>query len=414
MRAVVFTLGCKVNEAESAGIMSALEEDGWEVSDRLSPADIYVLNTCAVTREAEKKSRQLVTRAKRFNPQARVYVCGCASQKDAEQFRERGVTFVTGARDKDGVVAEIAKTFGGKRFASGIPKRTRTRAFVKIQDGCNNFCSYCVIPYLRGRETSRRIEEIVEEIKLTDCPEIVLNGINISSFNDGGAKLPQLISALKGINKRIRLGSLECGIITEELLAALRELPDFAEQFHLSLQSGSTAVLKSMNRRYSREEYLEKCALIYSHFPEAAITTDIIAGFCTETEEDFLQSLSIVEEAGLARVHAFAFSPREGTAAFKMKDLPADIKSGRLHRLLAAAERAREAFTEKFVGVKTDFIAEDREGEYVVGYTGNYIKIYIGEPLPAGEKAEVIIKKKFRDGAYAELCKNSRPLGDRD
>ena len=193
MKASVFTLGCKVNETESACIMASLEKCGWEVTDKLCPADIYVLNTCAVTSEAEKKSRQLVARARKFNPAAQIYVCGCASEKDANRFYERGVTFVTGARNKEEILKAMASRFGGETCGLSLPKQTKTRAFVKIQDGCNNFCSYCIIPYLRGREKSRKTEDILGEITQTPCPEIVLNGINISSYGYDGITLTDLI-----------------------------------------------------------------------------------------------------------------------------------------------------------------------------------------------------------------------------
>ena len=186
MRAVVFTLGCKVNEVESASLMASLEKLGWETSDRLSPADIYVLNTCAVTREAERKSRQLVARAKKFNPDARIYVIGCASQKNGVQFEDKGVSYVGGARDKQNVLSAIARDLGGDYPCElSYPKQVRTRAFIKIEDGCNNFCSYCVIPYLRGRVCSRPTDDILAEIRACTAPEIVLTGINISAYDDG-------------------------------------------------------------------------------------------------------------------------------------------------------------------------------------------------------------------------------------
>lgn len=402
MKAVVFTLGCKVNEAESAQILASLEALGWEVSDELSYADMFVLNTCAVTKEAEKKSRQLIARARRFNPQAEIFVCGCASQKDGAAFKGRGVTYVCGS-DKSEVIGAVTSRFGGKDIGLLFPKRIKTRAFIKIQDGCNNFCSYCIIPYLRGRERSRPIDDILEEINSCDCPEAVLNGINISSYHSGGVGLCGLINALDKIDKRVRLGSLECNVITGELLAALKNLKDFAPQFHLSLQSGSSAVLKSMNRHYTREEYLGKCKLIYEYFPDAAITTDIIAGFATETEEDFMQSLSIIEEVGFARVHAFAFSPREGTVAFNMKDLPPEVKKERLKRLIAAGETAAKKYVQKFSGGVTDFIAEEYSEGFTTGYTPNYIKVYAPMSLESGKLYRIKLKEIFKDGAYAEI-----------
>lgn len=403
MKAVVFTLGCKVNEVESASVMASLEKLGWEVSDRLSFADLYVLNTCAVTREAEKKSRQLIARAKKFNPEAQIFVCGCASEKDRAAFEEKGVAFVCGAQKKEEIISAVVSRFGGENIGLLFPKQTKTRAFIKIQDGCNNFCSYCIIPYLRGREKSRKIDDILGEIKNCASPEVVLNGINISSYGYENITLCDLIRAMKSVDKRVRLGSLECNIINGQFLSALKELKDFAPQFHLSLQSGSTAVLKAMNRHYTREEYIEKCRLIYKFFPEAAITTDIIAGFATETETDFEESLSIIKEVGFARVHAFAFSPREGTVAFKLKDLPAAVKSERLHRLLKAGEEASKSYLNRFLNKKTDFISEEYQDGFTTGYTPNYIKVYVPLPLVSGRKYGVELTGIFKDGAYGKL-----------
>lgn len=396
MKAVVFTLGCKVNEVESSLIMASLEKMGFEVSDKLGYADAYVLNTCAVTKEAEKKSRQLMARAKKFNPEAKIFVCGCASQKDKESFLKKGVTFVTGARAKQEIITAFAKEYNLTDIGLSLPKQVKTRAFIKIQDGCNNFCSYCVIPYLRGREVSRPLEDILCEISQTESAEIVLNGINVSSYN-GGNLIP-LIKGLRTFDKRIRFGSLECNVITDEFLSALRELKNFAPQFHLSLQSGSNAVLKAMNRHYTREEYLEKCRKIYEYFPDCAITTDIIAGFPEEGEEDFLQSLSIIGEAGFAKVHAFAFSPREGTAAYKLKDLPDAVKSERLHRLLDEGDKARKKYEQKYFGKVKEIIAEQTYEGYTDGYTDNYIRVYVEGNLCAGKTYKVVLKEFFKDG----------------
>ena len=398
MRAVVFTLGCKVNEAESASIMAALEQMGWETDDKLSYADAYILNTCAVTREAEKKSRQLIARAKKFNEKAQIFVCGCASEKDRKSFEERGVTFVTGARRKQEIIDAFAAHYGTPVTKMPFPKQTKTRAFIKIQDGCNNFCSYCIIPYLRGRETSRPIDDILTEINSISSPEIVLNGINISSFEGG---LEKLMEAIKGVDKRIRLGSLECSAITDSLLTALKGLKDFAPQFHLSLQSGSDGVLKAMNRHYTRAEYLEKCAKIYEYFPDAAITCDIIAGFAIETEEDFENSLSIIDEAGFARIHAFAYSPREGTTAYKLKDIPPEIKKDRLKRLIAAGKISERKYISRFLGSIREIIAEEVEDGYTTGYTDNYIRVYVKEKLTAGRKYRVKLIELFKDGVLA-------------
>lgn len=403
MKAVVFTLGCKVNEVESASIMNALCQLGWEVSPELGCADVYILNTCAVTREAEKKSRQLVARVRKFNPDAPIYVCGCASEKNGGQFADKGVKFVCGARDKQRVLDAIAEDFGcGAHIVAGLPKQVRTRAFVKIGDGCNNFCSYCIIPYLRGRVTSRSVRDIVEEIALTQSEEVVLTAINISAYGkDTGSSLTELMSALKDTDKRIRLGSLECGIIDEGFLQSCKELKDFAPQFHLSLQSGSDEVLRRMNRHYTRAEYLEKCALIYKYFPDAAITTDIIAGFCGETDEDFSDSLSIIKEADFARIHAFAYSPREGTKAYSLQDIPAPIKDKRLHALIAEGDRAEREFIASRIGKTREVIFEDFDGRYTDGYTPEYIKVYV-EGRHSG-RASVTLTSAFRDGALGTV-----------
>lgn len=405
MKAVVFTLGCKVNEVESASIMTELRKRGFETSDKLSFADVYVLNTCAVTREAERKSRQLIARAKKFNFDASVYVCGCASQKNPAQFEGKGVRFVGGAQNKQKVVDAVCRDFNLEGCLSlGYPAQVKTRAFIKIEDGCNNFCSYCVIPYLRGRVTSRPIADIVEEIRQCPAPEIVLTGINISAYDAEEGGLAALIKAIAFTDKRVRLGSIECNVIDDGFLSALKELKDFAPQFHLSLQSGSDSVLRAMNRHYTRAEYLDKCRLIYEHFPDAAITTDIIAGFCGESEEDFEGSLSIIGEAGFSKVHAFAFSPREGTRAYSMQDVPKDIKSDRLHRLLQAGKAAEEKYVNERLGREYAVINEDFDGEYTCGYTQGYIKVYLVGKHEG--KRKVILKKLFRDGALGEVVQD--------
>ncbi len=401
MKAVVFTLGCKVNEVESASIMAELERRGFETGEELEYADIYVLNTCAVTREAERKSRQLISRALKFNPAAAVYVCGCASQKNAAAFERENVRYVCGAQKKEQVVNAIAADFGGDGCAAlGYPKKVKTRAFIKIEDGCNNFCSYCVIPYLRGRVISRTAEEIAEEIAQCTAPEIVLTGINISAYGGCEGGLAGLIEKISFSDKRVRLGSLECNVIDDRLLGALKALPDFAPQFHLSLQSGSDGVLRSMNRHYTRAEYLDKCALIYKYFPDAAITTDIIAGFCGESEEDFNASLSIIGEAGFARVHAFAFSPREGTRAFIMQDVDKAVKKERLHRLLAAAAQAEANYIANRIGREYTVVFEDYDGEYTTGYTEGYIKVYVAGKRVG--KGRVRLLSPYKDGALAQ------------
>ncbi len=403
MIACVFTLGCKMNEVESASLMQGLIERGYEVTDELKVADLYLLNTCAVTAEAEKKSRQAVARMRKFNPSAPVLVCGCASHFHPEAFLgKEGVTVVTGARQKDKILALLDEkgAFPDGEVTSfcelPTPVRTKTRAFLRIQDGCNNFCSYCIIPYLRGRTRSRGQSSVVAEATACGAKEIVLTGIDISSYQSGG-DLGDLLLALKGVPARIRLGSLEVGVISEQFLQKMKDAGNVCPHFHLSLQSGSTAVLKRMNRHYSREQYLDKCKLIYQYFPDAAITTDIIVGFPEESEEEFLCSLSIVGEAGFAHVHAFPFSPREGTVAYKLPDLPSAVKKERMARLSERAGAQEEAYLSRFVG-REGVVLFEEDG----GYSENYLRIY-AEGANEGDLCRVEYLSPYKDGLKGKI-----------
>lgn len=404
MKACVFTLGCKMNEVESRSLMAGLENLGYETTDTPEKADLYLINTCAVTGEAEKKSRQAIARLRKFNPQAPVVVFGCASSHAPEAFaKKEGVIFVAGAQGKDKVLALLGEKgvfpdAEERTFCElPLPKRTKTRAFVRIQDGCDNFCSYCIIPYLRGRSRSRSREEILNEVAETDAREIVLTGIDISSYRDKETGLGELLYALKDFPVRVRLGSLEQKAVTREFLKLAKAAGNVMPHFHLSLQSGSDAVLRSMNRHYTRKEYLEKCALIYEYFENAAITTDIIVGFAGETEEDFLQSLAIVEEAGFARVHVFPYSPREGTVSFRREDTPAEIKKERAARLAKAGAQAERRFLQKQIGRVAEVLFEE-DG----GYTENYVRVH-ASGAREGELEKVKIIKINDGGVIAEL-----------
>ena len=404
MKACIFTLGCKMNEVESMSLGAGLEKLGYEVTDEIGYADLYLLNTCAVTKEAEKKSRQAVARLRKFNPSAPVIVFGCASSKSPAAFSEKeGVIFVAGAQGKDKVLSLLGEhglyPDSDERIFSELPapKQFKTRAFIRIQDGCNNFCSYCIIPYLRGRSRSRSAQAILDEAKSLSAKEIVLTGIDISSYQDGEIDLGKLLFMMRDLPVRVRLGSLEAHVITRAFLENIKAAGNVMPHFHLSLQSGSDHVLKSMNRRYTRKEYLEKCALIYEYFENAAITTDIIVGFAGETEEDFQDSLSIIKEAGFARVHVFPYSPREGTVAFKRADTPAEIKKERTAKLLAAADEAEKRFLEKQLG-KTCEVLFEEDG----GYTENYIRVH-AKGAREGEVKQVKIIKINDHGVDAEI-----------
>ena len=418
MRAVVFTLGCKVNDVESGSLIRGLEEMGYTVSREIEYADLYVLNTCAVTAEAERKSRQAVGKMQKCNPNAKVIVCGCASEKSAASFADKGVYAVFGAKSKNkileiaknGLLSECGGVFVGEDCGRVYeemlpPECLKTRNFVKIQDGCDRFCSYCIIPYLRGRNRSRDMESAAKEILESTAQETVITGIDVSAYKDGqGRDLADLLYAVKDAKTRIRLGSLEVSLIAERFLAATKAVQNFAPQFHLSLQSGSNNVLKSMNRHYTREEYLEKCEMIYRAFPSAAITTDIIVGFPTETEEDFEQSLKIVQEAGFSQIHAFPYSPREGTNAYKKyKELSATTKKERLDRLLKAGAEQKNRYLEKFVGECLEVVPELCIDGITEGYSENYIRVYIDGQIEK-QPTQVRVERLFKDGVLAVLC----------
>ena len=382
---------------------------GYEVSEELGYADIYIINTCAVTAEAEKKSRQAIQRARKFNPEARIIVTGCASQKSPEDFlAKNGVTLVTGAKSKEKILGMLEEkgvqlTDKDEYGEEPLPIRAiRTRAFIKVQDGCDNFCSYCIIPYLRGRSRSRSICDILKEIEYLNPVEAVITGINLSAYNYEGKGLNQLIEGLSGVDCRIRLGSLEVNVITEELLIALKNLKNFAPHFHLSLQSGSNEVLKSMNRHYTREAFYEKCLLIRRYFPSAAITTDIIVGYSTESEENFFETCELARRVGFADLHCFPYSRREGTVGAKLKELPAAVKDERMKKLQQIKSELRKNFIAKNVMTEADFVPEEYEEGFTVGYTGNYVRAYVAGECEA-KIQKIRITGEYLDGVKAEI-----------
>lgn len=411
MKAAVFTLGCKVNECESDALISALAERGFTVTDRLEPADIYIVNTCAVTREAERKSRQAAERIKKLNPSAKIIFTGCAAQKDPASFCRLGGGLVTGVFGKNDIPDML--TFSGA-YLSPEPKEyeemhtvktLRSRAFIKVQDGCDSFCSYCIIPYLRGRSRSRALESVLSELAALSPAEAVITGIDLSSYNYKGLGLAGLVAALKDFPGRLRLGSLEERVIDRELLENLAGLKNFAPHFHLSLQSGSDAVLKKMNRKYTASGFLNKVRLIREYFPAAGITTDIIAGFPTETEEDFNRTVDFVDEAEFSDIHPFTYSPRSGTAAYRLKDLPAGIKKARTAVLLEKKAQLKNKFAQKNQGAALDFLAEEQKNGVTEGYSGNYLRLYVKGDVPRGKTVKVRVTEPYRDGAFAELIK---------
>ncbi len=413
MKVSVLTLGCKVNKYESDALIFELKSRGIDATDNLEEADAYIINTCAVTNEAERKSRQMIERARKFNPNAEIYVMGCASQNRPVQFEDRNVKMIIGTAGKKKIVDELSHS-GTHLFELPtayeddlFSAQSLTRAFIKIQDGCDHFCSYCIIPYLRGRSRSRSLESIVSEVEKLpdDVKEVVLVGIDVSDFKiDGKKGLGKLLQTLDKYGKRLRLSSMEDSLIDEEFLKVLSTLKNFCPHFHLSLQSGCDNVLKKMNRHYTTDEFANSVALIRKYFPLAGITTDIIVGFPTETEEDFEETLKFVESVKFSQLHIFPYSKRDGTAASKLyKDLSGKVKNEREKRLEELGDRLKTEFLRENKTGKV--LIEAKNGDYFDGYTENYIKCYVSGDLKVGEIVDVQIEKSFKDGVLATAKK---------
>lgn len=420
MKVVIHTLGCKVNQYESDAIALALEERGIDVSYELEKADAYVVNTCAVTNEAEKKSRQVLAKIQKLNPKAKIYVCGCASQHNPQNFQKgKNVVHISGVANKLKLADAIEKGRGVVELDSlpaeyndtYVSKPSKTRAYIKIQDGCNNFCSYCLIPYLRGRSRSRNVVEILNEVENLQqfAKEIVLTGIDISDFKiDGKPALGKLLEMLSDYNVRIRLGSLEQGVVNDELLEVILKMKNLCPHFHLSLQSGSATVLKRMNRHYTPEQFLAVVQKIGKCFVNPAITTDVIVGFPGETEEEFMETVNFVKKVKFFQIHVFPYSKREGTVAAKMKDLNGDIKRKRVEILEKINEKLQKKYINKCKKTLHSVLIEEKEGQYYIGHAENYIKCYIkAEKLNLNTFVAVKLKKPYIDGALA-VVKNMK------
>lgn len=422
----VLTLGCKVNQCESAAIVATLKASNYDASEGLAPADVYVLNTCSVTAEADKKSRQYIAKLCKLNPSCRIIAVGCSTQNSPEKFARNNVYAIGSTTNKsDFVLNCINKIYNENKYNTlsdiilydntlksigncdkycyeRYPITDKTRAFVKIQDGCNRFCSYCIIPYLRGRSRSRSIEDIVNECNEINSKEIVLTGIDMSAYGrDIGESFDGLLRALSSINARKRLGSLECEIIDEKVLDAMKA-GNYCPHFHLSLQSGSAEVLKTMNRHYDCDLFFKKVQLIRSYYPLAAITTDIIVGFPTETDEFFKESCEFIEKCAFSDIHVFPYSSRVGTlAAKKYKTLPPDIVKNRVNVLLEIKKRLHMEFINKNLGTFAPVYVEDCENGFNVGYTPNYIKVY--SSAVCGDISNIRLSEPFLDGVRGEV-----------
>lgn len=410
----LINLGCKVNRYESDCMITLLEQAGYSTTYKQVWADYYIVNTCAVTGEAEKKSRQTIAKINKLNANAKIVMCGCACVKNKDQFKDKkNVIAVIGNAGKENIVevlrGNILPSCHSTLDIAGLsnPQKTQTRSYIKIQDGCNKFCTYCIIPYVRGRSRSRELQGIVNEAfeMAKETNEIVITGIDVSSFkinNEQG--FPELLNQLKTLPARIRLSSLEVGIVTKELLEVLKIMPNFCNHFHLSLQSGSNTILKRMNRRYSAEIFLEKIALIREYFPNANITSDIIVGFANESEEEFSQTVEFAKKANFGEIHIFPYSPREGTVSFNFENIAKETRKERASKLQEIANELKLNYIKKHYNQKEQMLIEGVEGGYTVGYTGNYIKCYIkNNTLKKGMLANIVFKEPFLEGCRCEL-----------
>ncbi len=408
MKVAVLTLGCKVNKYESDALIFKLKEMGFDATDKLEYADFYVINTCAVTNEAERKSRQMVERCHKFNNNAKIFIMGCASQNRPLQFGEK-VNFVQGVANKLEIISHFQE-IGNKIY--NLPDvyeddlysaQTLTRAFIKIQDGCNNFCTYCIIPYLRGRSRSRSMESVISEVEKLpqDVKEIVLVGIDVSDYKQNGKRsLIDLLERLDCYGKRLRLSSMEDNLIDEDFVERLSKLKNFCPHFHLSLQSGSDEVLKKMNRKYTTIDFMNSVNLIRKYFKNAGITTDVIAGFPTETEEDFEKSCEFIKKVNFSDLHIFPYSKREGTVASKIyKDLPKSVKNERVKVLEEIKKKNKLNFIKKNDIVEI-LIEEEKNGAFY-GYSKNYIRCVLKGNFKVGE---IVRAKIIEPGLESTLC----------
>ena len=402
-KAALHNLGCKVNAYETEAMQELLEQNGYEIVPFKEGADVYIINTCTVTNVADRKSRQMLHKARKMNPDAVVVATGCYVQARGEDI-DPCVDIVVGNNKKKDLIAILDEYYNAqhkvkkelldinheKEYEEMQVTHTaeHTRAYIKVQDGCNQFCSYCIIPYARGRVRSRRFENVIAEVErlaANGFKEVVLTGIHLSSYGvdfeeaTGLLELIQAVNAVKGI-ERIRLGSLEPKIVTEHFASELSKLDKICPHFHLSLQSGCDATLKRMNRKYTTKEYERGCELLRKYFVHPAITTDVIVGFPGETEEEFEQTKAYLEHIHFYEMHIFKYSKRKGTRAAVMPDqIDEQIKAARSEKLIALGHDMSKEFRKFYIGKNEEALFEEKavigDKEYFVGYTKEYVKV---------------------------------------
>ena len=408
LKAAFLTLGCKVNQYETDAMRELLEAAGYDIVDFKERADVYIINTCSVTNMADRKSRQMIHRARKKNPGAVVVAAGCYVQAAENELKEKGIADVLIGNNKKKDIVRILEEYfqKGEKTAEVLDIsctneyesltihkiNEHTRAYIKIQDGCNQFCSYCIIPYTRGRIRSKQPEDVIREIRALareGYKEVVLTGIHLSSY---GMDFPEenrtdLLAVIENVQEidgieRIRLGSLEPRIITEEFAQGLKKCSKVCPHFHLSLQSGCDETLKRMNRKYTTEEYKKALAILRDTFEHPALTTDVIVGFAGETEEEFEKTRAYLEEINLYEMHIFKFSVRKGTRAERMPgQVPEDVKTKRSAVLLAMTERHKKDFEQWYIGRKEKVLLEEmveiNGTKYMQGHTERYVKVVV-------------------------------------
>lgn len=434
MRVAFHTLGCKVNQYETEAIREQFARAGHEIIGEDGSADVYIINTCTVTNLADRKSRQFIRKAKKNNRDAVIAVTGCYAQTNpGEVSRIDGVEIIIGTNEKSNILRKVeeymmnrGKTVMVKDYAElteyeelGVIEAmdSRSRAFVKIEDGCDRFCSYCVIPFARGKVRSRSEKDILTEVRsllAKGYGEIVLTGINTALYGKerGGLEVLDLLKKIDEIQGdfRVRLSSLEPTVINAEYVKRLLDCKKLCNHLHLSVQSGSNKILREMNRRYNRDDYLRIVETLREFDGAYGITTDIIVGFPGETEEEFLDSVRIIEESRFSRVHAFKYSERRGTpAAARTDKVDGETKNERIRRLMETAEKERETFNRRSIGTVSKVLAERNESGYVTGYSDNYTKVYINED-DFGEREIsgfylVKLLKTYKDGMIGEVVR---------
>ena len=427
MKFAFYTLGCKTNQYETQAMEQLLVQKGHEIGTWDETCDGYIVNTCSVTAVADKKNRAVIRRCRKLHPQAIIAVCGCYSQHDAEAVRALGVDVIGGSAKRQEFVEMLLNAAAEKNHQESVDialrrrefeilpaggLEERTRAMLKVQDGCVNFCSYCIIPYTRGPIRSAPLALAVEQAKelaARGYREIVITGIEIASWGADLPGKPTLSSLLTAICKaipqtRVRLGSLEPRIITEEFCVEMAALSNLCPQFHLSMQSGCDTVLVRMKRKYNTERYYESVELLKKYFPGCAVTTDMIVAFPGETEEEFAASLEFIQKCGFADMHIFPYSRRPGTPADKMPGQHDNAtKEARSRAAIAVAEQMSHAYRENLVGTRQEVLFEEKEGDFFTGHAPNYVKIYApGEKLH-NEIKQVRITAVYKDGLLGEI-----------